>query len=181
MRNTEPTIQAHAKRPLFKASNRHNSLLETNRRKYAGTLAVNHRPAESWFRVFPSGGWRMRRCRITGVQDQVVGRSSRCPAGIAVRPSGGWGWRAPAKPAIEVTTDFGAGSAGEKLVPPEPQPGRSPSASASEPYVYKKGTPDGNNPKFATTNEHFFMRASRRRGRRGIAPAVYRKRLRNPG
>ena len=69
----------------------------------------------------------------------------------------------------------------EKLVPPEPQPGRSPSASASEPYVYKKGTPDGNNPKFATTNEHFFMRASRRRGRRGIAPAVYRKRLRNPG
>jgi hypothetical protein len=47
-------------------------------------------------------------------------------AGIAVRPSGGWG-RNAAKPAIEVSTD----SVAEK---PPRQPGRSSSASACEPY-----------------------------------------------
>ena len=33
-----------------------------------------------------------------------------------------------------MTTDFGAGSAGEKVVPPDVRPGRSPSASACDPY-----------------------------------------------
>jgi len=47
-------------------------------------------------------------------------------AGIALRPPGGWGRQPPAKPANEVTTDFG-----EELATP---PGRSPSASACEPY-----------------------------------------------
>jgi hypothetical protein len=54
-------------------------------------------------------------------------------AGIAIRPPGGWGRRAPTKPANEVITDFGADSAGQKVVPAEPGPGR-PSASASEAY-----------------------------------------------
>src|SRR6266436_1462140 len=53
-------------------------------------------------------------------------------AGIPVRPPGGWG-RSQAKPAIEVSTDFGAGSAGGNSGP-EPRPGRSPSASTCEPY-----------------------------------------------
>jgi len=56
-------------------------------------------------------------------------------AGIAVRPPGGWGRRALAKPANEVITDFGAESADPKVVPTEPQPGRSPSASSSEAYL----------------------------------------------
>jgi transposase len=38
------------------------------------------------------------------------------------------------KTAIGVTTDFGAGSADPKVVPAEPRPDRSPSASAAEPY-----------------------------------------------
>lgn len=38
------------------------------------------------------------------------------------------------KPAIEVITDFGAELADQKVVPAEPQPARSPSASGSEPY-----------------------------------------------
>jgi hypothetical protein len=53
-------------------------------------------------------------------------------AGIAVRPPGRWGRREPAKPAIEVTTDFSAESTGGTA--PELQPGRSPASSASEPY-----------------------------------------------
>jgi hypothetical protein len=52
-----------------------------------------------------------------------------------------------AKPANEVTTDFAAGSAGEKVVPAGPQPGRSPSASACEPYreVIELGLSRGRN------------------------------------
>ena len=45
-------------------------------------------------------------------------------AGVAVRSPGGWGRREPAKPANEVSPDSG----------PIPAPGRSPSASACEPY-----------------------------------------------
>jgi transposase len=41
---------------------------------------------------------------------------------------------APAKPASEVTTDFGAELADGTTAPPEPKPGRSPSASACGPY-----------------------------------------------
>ena len=41
---------------------------------------------------------------------------------------------APAKPAKEVITDFGAELPPKTIAAPEPQPGRSPSASACEPY-----------------------------------------------
>jgi hypothetical protein len=44
------------------------------------------------------------------------------------------GRRAPAKPANEVTTDFGAGPAGEKEVSRNGGPARHPSASACELY-----------------------------------------------
>jgi len=79
-------------------------------------------------------GWSLRRIqRATHIRRETAATYLKA-AGIAVRPPGGWGRRPPAKPANEVTTDFGAGSAAEKVVPPEPRPGRSPSASASESY-----------------------------------------------
>ena len=81
-------------------------------------------------------------------------------AGVALRPPGGWGRAGPAKPANEVTTDLAppnrADAVGSELDPakpanevttdfgvdsvdgtppalgPEPEPGRSPSASACE-------------------------------------------------
>ena len=71
-------------------------------------------------------GWSLRRIeRAAHIRRETVGAYLRA-AGIAVRPAGGWG-RNPAKPAIEVSTD----SEAEK---PPRQPGRSPSASACEPY-----------------------------------------------
>ena len=79
-------------------------------------------------------GWSLRRIQqATHIRRETAAGYLKA-AGIAIRPPGGWGHRAPAKPAIEVTTDFGAGSADPKVVPAEPQPGRSRSASASEPY-----------------------------------------------
>lgn len=35
-------------------------------------------------------------------------------------------------------TDFGAGSAEQKVIPAEPRPGRSPSASAAEAYLHQR-------------------------------------------
>jgi transposase len=69
-------------------------------------------------------GWSLRRIQAaTGVRRETAGGYLRA-AGIAVRPPGGWGRAAPAKPANRVTTDFG--------VELERLPGRSPSASACE-------------------------------------------------
>ena len=71
-------------------------------------------------------GWSLRRIeRAAHIRRETAGAYLRA-AGIAVRPPGGWG-RNAAKPAIEVSTD----SAAEKALQP---PGRSPSASACEPY-----------------------------------------------
>ena len=79
-------------------------------------------------------GWSLRRIqRATQIRRETAAGYLKA-AGISVRPPGGWGRREPAKPAIEVTTDFGAGSAGETAAAPEPLPGRSPTSSASEPY-----------------------------------------------
>jgi transposase len=76
-------------------------------------------------------GWSLRRIQqATRIRRETAARYLKA-AGIAMRSPGGWG-RAPAKPAIEVTTDFGAESAG--LTASEPRPGRSPASSASEPY-----------------------------------------------
>jgi transposase len=79
-------------------------------------------------------GWSLRHIqRATRIRRETAAGYLKA-AGIPVRPPGGWGRRAPAKPAIAVTTDFGAESAGATVPAPEPQPGRSPSASACEPY-----------------------------------------------
>jgi transposase len=74
-------------------------------------------------------GWPLRRIEeATGVRRETASAYLRA-AGIAIRPPRHWGRRAPpAKPANEVSTD----PAGPTSWPP--RPGRSPRASACEPY-----------------------------------------------
>jgi hypothetical protein len=76
-------------------------------------------------------GWSLRRIQGATRIRRETAASYLKAAGIAIRPPGAWG-RGEPKPAIEVTTDFGAESTGRTT--PEPQPGRSPASSASEPY-----------------------------------------------
>lgn len=103
--------------------------------------------------------WSLRRIqKAVGVRRETASSYLK-EAGIAVRPPGGWGWPASAKPAKEVITDPAAANPAIKVItesgaeqPPkpaievttdsvpelavaepsaaEPQPGRSPSASA---------------------------------------------------
>jgi transposase len=98
-------------------------------------------------------GWTLRRIeQATGVRRETAGRYLRA-AGVAVRPSGGWGRQPPAKPAIEVSTDPAPATALQTTDPApetakaanetstdsfapsagEHAPGRSPTASACEP------------------------------------------------
>jgi transposase len=96
-------------------------------------------------------GWSLRRIqRETGVRRETISAYLK-EARVALRPPRGRLLRAkpasrpgevtpdsaPAKPASqsdEVTPDSGGGSADETPSKPEPQPGRSPSASACNPY-----------------------------------------------
>src|SRR3989442_5552373 len=91
-------------------------------------------------------GWTLRRIeQATGVRRETAGAYLKA-AGIAVRPSGGWGRRAPSKPANGVITDSTdskpAKQAGviadfTRQIPdkrPIQLPPPSPSASACEPY-----------------------------------------------
>ena len=72
-------------------------------------------------------GWSLRRIEeATGVRRETAGGYLRL-AGIALRRPGGWGHGSPAKPAIEVTTGFFAGSG------PPGQAGRR-SCCSCEPY-----------------------------------------------
>ncbi len=106
-------------------------------------------------------GWSLRRIqRATGVRRETAGDYLRA-AGIEPRPPGRWGRQAPAKPANRVTPDPDSGSkpanevtpdSGAPLVPvpePAPAPGRSPTASACEPYreVIEAGLGKGRNAK----------------------------------
>ena len=53
-------------------------------------------------------GWSLRRIeRAAHLRRETAGAYLRA-AGIAVRPPGGWGRQTVSKPAIGVTTDFGA-------------------------------------------------------------------------
>lgn len=75
-------------------------------------------------------GWSLRRIQqATRIRRETASAYLKA-AGIAVRPPGRWG-RSAAKPAIEVSTGPLAGKAPAEA---EPRPGRSPSASACEPY-----------------------------------------------
>src|SRR5207253_9411766 len=88
-------------------------------------------------------GWSLRRIEeATGVRRETASTYLRA-AGVVVRPPGRWGQ--PPKPAIEVSTDSGAAPAAKPAngggvstdsaaAPPLPRPGRSPAASACEPY-----------------------------------------------
>jgi transposase len=77
-------------------------------------------------------GWSLRRIQAaTHIRRETAAGYLRA-AGIPVRPPGGWGRGAPAKPAIEVITDSGSESV--TITVPEPEPVRSSSASACEPY-----------------------------------------------
>ena len=104
-------------------------------------------------------GWSLRRIqRATGVRRETAATYLKA-AGIAFRPPGKWGHErakpaqevitdpdpakpadqvnpdpSSAKPANEVITDFGAELAGGATPAATPQPGRSPSSSACEPY-----------------------------------------------
>jgi transposase len=98
-------------------------------------------------------GWSARRIeRETGVRRETASAYLKA-AGVAVRPAGRWG-HAPAKPAIEVSTDLGAPPAKPAIEvstdpgappakpaievstdsTPPPTPARAPQASACEPY-----------------------------------------------
>jgi transposase len=91
-------------------------------------------------------GWSLRRIQqATGIRRETAGVYLKA-AGIAVRSPRGWG-RAPAKPANEVITDFGAANPAKEVIA-EPSreavsqleaelaavASRSPRASACEPY-----------------------------------------------
>ena len=105
-------------------------------------------------------GWSLRQIeRATGVRRETAAAYLKV-AGVPLRPPGGWGRHdpkpaigvitdstsaetvfdvvavpVPAKPAIGVTTDFGVELETDKTGTVEPQPDRSPSASACEPYA----------------------------------------------
>ncbi len=121
-------------------------------------------------------GWSLRRIqRATGVRRETAAGYLKA-AGVTVRPPGRWGRQpppkpanevitdsaptgsateaipepAPAKPANAVITDFGADlGAPAALVEAQPQPGRSPSASACEAYrdAIEMGLSKGRNAK----------------------------------
>src|SRR5216684_8571103 len=76
-------------------------------------------------------GWSLRRIeQATGVRRETAGTYLKA-VGIAVRPPGAWGRRTPAKPANEVTTDFGGQPLGNHGLRSANQ---DPSASTCEPY-----------------------------------------------
>ena len=89
-------------------------------------------------------GWPLRRIeQETGVRRETVGAYLKA-AGIAVRPAGGWGRRAPAKPANEGITDSGDSKPANEVItdfdggfplsPDLPPQNRTTSASTCEPH-----------------------------------------------
>jgi transposase len=84
-------------------------------------------------------GWPLRRIQEeTGVRRETAGAYLKA-AGIAVRPSGGWGRHLPAKPANEASPDPSTISKPANEVSPDygppPGPSRRPTVSACEPYL----------------------------------------------
>jgi transposase len=103
-------------------------------------------------------GWSSRQIqRATGIRRETAAAYLK-EAGVPLRPPGGWGHNSkpaievitgsgqdepipeasatpvPSKPAIRMITDFGAEPEVNTTGAAEPQPGRSPSASACEPH-----------------------------------------------
>lgn len=83
-------------------------------------------------------GWPLRRIeKETGVRRETASAYLR-EGGVAIRAPGGWGRRKPAKPANEASPDSAPPAKPANEVSPDPEPvsapGRSPTASACEPY-----------------------------------------------
>ena len=84
-------------------------------------------------------GWPLRRIeQATGVRRETAGAYLKV-AGIAVRPPGAWGRRAPAKPANGVTTDPVESKPANEVTtdfspPIAPPTGSHPVASACKPF-----------------------------------------------
>jgi transposase len=88
-------------------------------------------------------GWPLRRIqKETGIRRETVASYLKA-AGVSIRPPGGWGRRALAKPANEASPDPAADPAPPESKPanevspdsgPVSTPGRSPTASACEPH-----------------------------------------------
>src|ERR1700674_3821464 len=79
-------------------------------------------------------GWPLRRIeQATGVRRETAGAYLKA-AGIGVRPPGGWGHRAPAKPANEVPTDSGSPDPPSEQIPYPNSPNSKRSVSNCEPY-----------------------------------------------
>src|SRR5580693_4533118 len=80
-------------------------------------------------------GWPLRRIeQATGVRRETAGAYLKA-AGVAVRPPGAWGRRAPAKPANEATTDSD-----------QSKPANEVTTDPGGPFSGKQGPPSGNSP-----------------------------------
>jgi transposase len=80
-------------------------------------------------------GWPLRRIeKETGVRRETAGAYLKA-AGVALRPSGWWGRRGPAKPANEVSPDSGAPAKPANEVSPDPGTPRRVTASRCEPFL----------------------------------------------
>jgi len=80
-------------------------------------------------------GWPLRRIeKETGVRRETAGAYLKA-AGVALRPSGSWGRRGPAKPANEVSPDPAAPAKPANEVSPDSGTGRRVTASRCEPFL----------------------------------------------
>jgi transposase len=80
-------------------------------------------------------GWPLRRIeKETGVRRETAGAYLKA-AGVALRPSGSWGRRGPAKPANEVSPDSDASAKPANEVSPDPGTPRRVTASRCEPFL----------------------------------------------
>jgi hypothetical protein len=88
-------------------------------------------------------GWSLRRIeQATGVRRETAGAYLKA-AGIYVRPRGGWGCRAAAKPANEVTTDSDPAKAANEAVtdPDFPKPANEVTTDCGAPDLPSEPTP----------------------------------------
>jgi hypothetical protein len=90
-------------------------------------------------------GWSLRRIEaVVHIRPETVA-GYLCAMGIPVRPLGGWGRLDPAKPAIEVITDFGTELPAVTALETKPVDKPSSSISASYREVIEQGLSRGRN------------------------------------
>jgi len=108
-------------------------------------------------------GWTLRRIeQATGVRRETAGAYLKA-AGIAVRPPGAWGRRAPAKPANEVTPDSGA----EELATAKP------ANEVTPDFGLQISPPTGNQDRAASTCEPYREWIEQGLGRGRNAKAIW--------